>query len=205
MENSFDKTATETIDLLEARLRRIEYAVCGHIDQATLETQKDSATKRMSDLEQSLHQLASKSKVIQDLLKLHSKHPDLFQQISPNEVPTTLDTSSLLSIILASASSYPSTASRLTSVVDTPIPPTRLSAQLIDLQPRIAKIGTLQASQSAELAELRERSATAIQQWYAINILQSGDLWAEIEGRVGQVEQKVRRAALAKRADDAMI
>lgn len=223
MENSFDKTATETIDLLEARLRRIEYAVCGHIDEATLGSQKESATKRMSELEYSLHQLASKSRVIQDLLKLRmypipslcylkktynildSSHPDLFQTLPPHEIPTTLDTTSLLSIILSSASSYPTTASRLTSVIDTPIPPTNLSAQLIDLQPRIAKIGTLQASQSTELAELRERSAMAIQQWYAMNILQSGDVWAEMEGRVGVVEQKVRRAALAKRADEGLI
>jgi hypothetical protein len=70
MDNSFDKTALETIDLLEARLRRIEYAVCGHIDEATLLSNKENAAKRLADLEHSLHQLASKSRVIQDLLKL---------------------------------------------------------------------------------------------------------------------------------------
>lgn len=71
MDNTFDKTALETIDLLEARLKRIEYAVCGHIDSATLSSD-ESACKRLADLEHSLHQIASKSRVIQDLLRLRT-------------------------------------------------------------------------------------------------------------------------------------
>jgi hypothetical protein len=70
MDNTFDKTALETIDLLEARLKRIEYAVCGHVDEATLSAKEENAAKRVVELEHSLHQLASKSRVIQDLLKL---------------------------------------------------------------------------------------------------------------------------------------
>lgn len=72
MENTFDKTATETIDLLEARLRRIEYAVNGQAGDAAAAIHDSTApvVKRLADLEQSLHQLASKSRVIQDLLTL---------------------------------------------------------------------------------------------------------------------------------------
>ncbi len=72
MENTFDETAVETIDLLEARLRRIEYVVCGHDEKATVtdNTNKGTATQRLSDLEHKLHQLASKSRVVQDLLRL---------------------------------------------------------------------------------------------------------------------------------------
>jgi len=70
MENTFDKTAVETIDLLEARLRRIEYAVCGQLDESSIVRSKTSATQRLASLEHSLHHLASKSRVIQDLLKL---------------------------------------------------------------------------------------------------------------------------------------
>lgn len=221
MERTFDKTAIETIDLLEARLRRIEYAVCGHVEKATNTTNTISAVNRLGQLEHSLHQLASKSRVVQDLLKLRgssdplprtpclylldSRYPDLFQSINSDDLPTTLDTSSILSIILASASSYPATASRLTSILDVPIPPSELSAQLINLQPRIAKVGALQVAQSADIAELRERSATVIQRWYTMDILGAGDSWAELEGRVGQVEREVRRVALARRLDDDMV
>lgn len=71
MDHPFDKTATETIDLLEARLRRIEFAVSGHVED-TLSSNKSTATQRLADLERSLHQLASKSRTIQELLKLRS-------------------------------------------------------------------------------------------------------------------------------------
>ena len=107
--------------------------------------------------------------------------------------------------MLASASSYPETASRLNSILDVPIPPAAQSAQLIELVPRIAKVEAIQASQAAEIATLRERSAIAIQKWYTTDVLRAGDGWAELEGKVEQVERKVRRAALAKRMDDNMI
>ncbi|KAG9237937.1 hypothetical protein BJ875DRAFT_108811 [Amylocarpus encephaloides] len=204
MENTFDKTALETIDLLEARLKRIEFAVCGHVKTA-IQSQKRPVVQRMSELEHTLHQLASRSRVVQELLKLHARYPDLFQQIPAHEVPTSLDTSSTLSIVLASATSYSSTASQLTSVKDTPIPPAELSAQLINLQPRISNVSTLQAAQSADIAKLRERSAAVVQQWYQRDVLGAGEDWAELEGRVGHVEQRVRRVALARKIDDTMV
>lgn len=221
MDQTFDKTASETIDLLAARLRRIEHAVCGHIDTTSITTSdvSISAYERLADLEHVLHGLASKSRVIQDLLKLRefilfarlrrsswwlsdAKYPDLFQSIDPDQLPTTLDTSAVLSIILASASSYPSTASRLTSVLDMPIPSAELSAQLINLQPRIAKIEALQMSQNAELSALRQRTAAVLQRWYTVDVLRTGENWAELEERIQQVEQKVRKATLVKQFND---
>jgi hypothetical protein len=68
MEQTFDKTAIETIDLLESRLQRIEYATGDTTSLNT--TNKDTAAKRVADLEYSLHQLASKSRVLQDILRL---------------------------------------------------------------------------------------------------------------------------------------
>jgi hypothetical protein len=205
LDGTFDNTAIETIDLLEARLRRIECAVCGQSHETPTLISNTSAVKRLAGLEHALHQLASKSKVIQDLINLHAKYPDLFQSISPKDLPTTLDTSSILSIVLASASLYPSTASRLTSILDVPIPPAEASTQLIDLQPRIAKVETLQAAQNADIAALRQRSAEILQRWYSVGILCTGDSWVELEGRVEQVEQRVRRVAITKRLDDDMI
>src|SRR5436309_15963008 len=101
-------------------------------------------------------------------------------------------------MVLASASSYPSTASRLTSIRDVPIPPAELSARLIDLQPRIAMVEALQVAQNADIAELRERSAAVIQRWYTKDVLGAGETWADLEGRVAVVEQKIRRACLGE-------
>lgn len=70
MDQSFDHIAAETIDLLEARLRRIEYAVRGRVDELRMPSSGPTAAKRLMDLEQALYQLASKSRVIQDLLRL---------------------------------------------------------------------------------------------------------------------------------------
>ena len=133
-----------------------------------------------------------------------SRYPDLFQSINPEDVPTTLDTSSLLSIVLASASSYPSTASRLTSILDVPVPSADLSAQLIDLQPRIAEVEALQERQTAELAVLRGRTAAVLQRWYTVDVLRAGESLAELEGRVEGVEKEVRRAERARRVDEEM-
>ncbi|KAK2624100.1 hypothetical protein QTJ16_006734 [Diplocarpon rosae] len=204
MEHTFDKIATETIDLLEARLHRLEFAFSGQTEGASSASNEFTVTQRLASLEHSLHQLTLKSRAVQELLKLHSKHPDLFQSPNPQDLPTTLDDAAILSIVMASASSYPSTSSRLTSIMDVSVPPAELSTQLIDLQPRIAKAEALQAAQNADIAELRERSAAVVQRWYTTDVLRAGEAWAEVEGRVEKVEQRLRRVSLARRADDAI-
>lgn len=52
---------------------------------------------------------------------------------------------------------------------------------------------TLQNTQAREMAELRARSALAIQRWYELGILGESECWTEWEGRVIEVEKKVRR------------
>ena len=51
----------------------------------------------------------------------------------------------------------------------------------------------LQESQSREMAELRLRSATAIQQWYELSVLGGSECWTEWEGRISNVEKRLRR------------
>ncbi|KAH8816875.1 hypothetical protein F5884DRAFT_237753 [Xylogone sp. PMI_703] len=206
MSKQSNGTAIETIDLLNARLKRIEYVVYGNVDSEKRDGTDASVYERLSNVEHVLHQLSSKPKGIQELLRFYSRYPDLFQSVEPtNELPTTLDTPEITAIVLASASLYPTTASRLTSIVDTPIPEAELSTQLISLQPRIAKLEAIQAAQNSDLAELRQRTAALIQRWYAVDVLGAGDNWAELEERVEKVEQGVRRAELAKRIDEGMV
>lgn len=72
MEKDMDETAALTLDLLEARLRTVEYAIYGHLNAPANSSppNQKSAAERLRDLESVLDQLITKSRVVQDLLKL---------------------------------------------------------------------------------------------------------------------------------------
>lgn len=99
----------------------------------------------------------------------------------------------ILAVINSCATSYPTTASRLNAIKDLPIPSAASSASLIALHPRLATVEMLQDAQAREMAELRSRSAAAIQRWYELGVLGESECWMEWEGRVIDVEKQVRR------------
>ncbi|KAH0544626.1 hypothetical protein FGG08_001276 [Glutinoglossum americanum] len=212
MENSFDKTASSTVDLLEARLRRVEFLLAGDragISHDPPEARDDEVkvpvTERLAMLENALKRLSSKSKVAKEILDLYILYPDLFQSLPPEQIPASLGTSNLLSIVLSSATLYPTAASRLTSILDVPVPPAETSASLIALQPRISKIEIVQEAQTRELVELSRRSTEVLERWYRISVLGGGECWAEWEGRIAGVERGVRRQeAMREKADNVL-
>lgn len=75
--------------------------------------------------------------------------------------------------------------------------------ELINLQPRIAKLQAIQASQDAEIRALRERSAVVLEGWYKGAVISVGEEWASLEQRMQDVEKVVRRAAREKEKEDA--
>jgi hypothetical protein len=81
MENSFDKTASSTIDLLEARLRRLEFLLAGDTRSVLPQSRSDevavSVTERLELLEDGLNRLSSKSKVAKEILDLSESPPSL--------------------------------------------------------------------------------------------------------------------------------
>ncbi|PGH12296.1 hypothetical protein AJ79_04362 [Helicocarpus griseus UAMH5409] len=214
-------TAADTIELLESRLRRIEYLLTGEASwtgeqpriAATTGSSSSSsgekpATTRLAELEYELKGLASKVPAVRDVLGLYSRFPDLFQSIpSPNpsakpsnntanpnpQVPTTLSQQALTSIILSYASAFPETASRLTSLKDLPIPDASLSTSLVELQPRLDRLAAVQEQQAEEVAQLRARSALLAKRWVEVGVVGAGEVWGEWEGRVERVERGVRR------------
>jgi hypothetical protein len=129
-----------------------------------------------------------------------ARFPELFHNSDPEE-PSTFDTATKLSIVLAAASSFPQTASRLTSIHDTPIPPAKSSAQIIETQNRATLVEKLQDSNLREIADLKERSAAVLQHWYTVDILRTGECWADLEARVEQLGQGVRQAELKMQQD----
>ena len=70
-----ESIALETIELLEARLQRVEFFVKGTDDhqgfeQIAIQGKEHSIQRRLQRLEQSLQKLASKSRVVRDTLDL---------------------------------------------------------------------------------------------------------------------------------------
>ena len=132
----------------------------------------------------------------QPTIKLTSpddRNPDLFQTTPPHEIPEGLSSQTLAAMVLSYATAFPETASRLTSLQDLPVPDAQSSASLIDLQPQLDRLAQVQTAQAAEISELRVRTASVLQRWYEVGLVGSGEVWAEWEGRLEDVERETRR------------
>lgn len=63
----------------------------------------------------------------------------------------------------------------------------------------------IQATLDVEIRELRERSAVVVENWYRKDVIGAGEGWANLEGRVEAVEQRVRRVERARKMDKEVI
>jgi RecA/RadA recombinase len=63
-------------------------------------------------------------------------------------------------------------------------------------------IEATQIAQAAEIADLRQRSETAVRAWYETGVLNNSRAMADIESRVEVVERHVRRAEREQEAED---
>ncbi|GJC97676.1 Nuclear distribution protein [Colletotrichum higginsianum IMI 349063] len=213
MDNSLDNTTLSTVSLLESRLLRIEHLLYGPT-AASPSSQTESAVDTLQDLERRFNHLLSRIRVYGELMKICTSsahlmptsltrvvdnfHPTLFQPPPPPEPPTQLAPEAVQATVLASAASFPATASSLTSVNDCPIPESSQSAALASLVPKMRGIETMQIAQEAEMADLRARSEEVLKRWYQHSILGASEFVADVEGRVELVERRVRRAEREK-------
>jgi hypothetical protein len=100
--------------------------------------------------------------------------------------------------VLSYATAFPETASRLASLNDLPVPNAQASTALLELLPRMERIAQTQDEHAREVAELRVRSARALQRWYEVGVVGGGECWAEWEGRLEEVEREVRRVEVGR-------
>ncbi|KAI1842576.1 hypothetical protein JX265_012568 [Neoarthrinium moseri] len=190
-----DDTTLETISYLESRLLRIEHMLYGH----TTPPAKAPAIPNLQQLEHRFAQLLQHVRTYAELLKIYNANPTLFDAPSTSETPpSSLDTSALAQMVLAASTLYPSTASSLTSINDTPVPDPALSTSLAALLPRMKAAEAAQLAQAAEVAELRARSEAVVRRWYEGSVVGYGDFVAGVEGRVERVERQVRRVEKAR-------
>ena len=120
-------------------------------------------------------------------------HANIFPKTFEMAQEVSFSNSERLSIVRSCATLFPTTASRLTSIQDLPIPSAESSTSLIMLHPRLANVELLQESQSKEIMDLRLRTASILQRWYEIGILAYGECWTEWDERLMEVEKTLRR------------
>ena len=75
-----DDISLETLELLESRIRRIEYAITGgteHTSEAP--PHASSVWSRLGNLERGLQALAQKSEVVSELLQLRKRISQLYR------------------------------------------------------------------------------------------------------------------------------
>ena len=106
-------------------------------------------------------------------------------------------------LILAHESLYKTSSVQLSTLNDnSTIPESAPLVKLIAMQTRIDKLETKQMEQAQEFAELRARSARAVEKYYESGVLQMGEQWTEWEERLKDCEILVRRKEAAKRREE---
>lgn len=219
MDDPLDKTTLATISLLESRLLRIEHLLYGTTASPTSSLNRhDAALEKMDILERRFSNIVSQIRVYAELLKIcqyiqlrlaepfvegfhvltftfrtDKSNPDLFHAPPPSQPPSQLDSETIQSIVLSSASSFPATLSALTAAKDIPIPDSSASASLISLTQRMKAIQATQLAQAAEISKLRSKSEIIVRSWYENRALVNSQVIADSEGRIRRVEVEVRR------------
>ncbi|KAL1630387.1 hypothetical protein SLS56_004914 [Neofusicoccum ribis] len=197
MADDLDEVLLQTLNMLEWRLRRVEFVLAGNIPPEKNQADAPVAS-RLQRLESRLSSLAGNSRAINDILQLQSKHADIFAPAEPpaRPPPTNNDDPTpeiKLGTVLTEAPAYPATASQLTSLHDLPLPPTESFTSLVALSPRIAQLEQNQLVQAREISDLRKRSGKAVLRWHEVMVLGQGRCWAEWDSRVRKAEREVRR------------
>ncbi|KAH6605234.1 hypothetical protein Trco_006941 [Trichoderma cornu-damae] len=196
MDDPLDKTTLVTISLLESRLLRIEHLLYGTAASpfSSQNHQHDAAAlEKMDALERRFNRMVSQIRVYGELLKIYKSNPDLFHAPPPSQPPSQLDSESIQSIVLSSASSFPATLSALTAVKDIPIPDSSASATLISLAQRIKAIEATQLAQASEISALRSKSEALVRSWYENGAVVHSQVLADSESKIQRVEREVRR------------
>jgi hypothetical protein len=205
---SIDETHDASLDMLEARLQRINYALNGdgEIEDASARTtQTSTAAHRLRNLERQMQLIATRSPAASEVLKLQAQHPSIFEQAIGAEQTNTLPLAPQAALILAHAQLYSRVSGQLQSLQETSVPDPTSASKLRELQPRIEKAAARQQQQANELAELRSRSAAAVERWYESGVLGMAERWAEWEERMRDVEIVVRRLEAMKKREEELV
>jgi hypothetical protein len=95
--------------------------------------------------------------------------------------------------VLAHATLYPETASRLSSLQTLHIPPADQSSKLVSLMPKLEQLQQEEKNLQDEIRDLRERTARCLEWWVKIAVVGTGDVWEDWERRIADLERNLVR------------
>jgi hypothetical protein len=194
------QTMYGSLDLLEVRLRRLEFLLTGssNLDGAPdgvtrPQRSEETLLERLRSLQASLDQLRKgdgvAGEMVRDVEAIYARYPELFgRQQVPNE-----DISTQASVVLSNATLYPETASRLSSLQSLQIPPAESSAMLVGLARDIEQCQQEQNKLDDQVQDLRQRSARCLEWWVKTGVIGMGNMWEDWEDRMIQLERQVSR------------
>ncbi|KAF2716158.1 hypothetical protein K431DRAFT_235973 [Polychaeton citri CBS 116435] len=204
------ETTSQTLDLLEERLRRVDYLINGnvvpteqndHLSRRQTETQL-SATTRLRNLTRILDHLASKHPSVSHILDLQKRRPELFGRTQAAASTSALSTPVLTEIVLAHEQTYRHLSAQLQQLQAFDIPDPERSANLFKQRGKIDQVRVKQIEQAKEVQELRSRSARVLEEWYEGGVLGIGDMWAQLEASIKACEIMIRRVEAAKEREE---
>ncbi|KAJ8607502.1 hypothetical protein MRB53_040274 [Persea americana] len=193
------------IDELEARLRRISYAIIGNTKDEISNTENSTtAAARMRQMERQLQALASRSQAAAEVLDLQARRPDVFHA-EANASARAMKPSVLAEIMLSHAEPLQRLSTQLTSLQSQSVPDSSHLVKIINLQSRMTSIQEKQERQNEQVVELRSRSAEALKTWYQNGLMDMSEHWADWEERLRDVEILVRRNEAAAKRDQGVV
>lgn len=210
--------ALSTLSLLNLRLSRLEYFLTGsstplknaHRDlPANSHGSTPDIQKRLRELETRLAQLKRSDGVSGNLIRMldqmRRQYPELFphnRQSVEQDVPTPeRELSTRASEVLSSSTLYTTTSAHLQTLQTLRTPSASLSANLINVRPRLQNLKERQVELDREIAQLKRRSATVVQWWMKTGVVGMGELWDDWEDRVTTCERSVRREERRRKED----
>lgn len=213
-------TALSTLSLLNLRLSRLEFLLTGssssHDADLQLPARQNSAHARQSVLSQ-IQTLSTRlenlkrldglpGSLVRMVDTLRREYPEIFNLPSTNstsESANTKDLSRHADEVLAHATLYTSTSSRLQTLETLRIPPAAHTANLIEQGPRVRALAARQDRLDTQVDDLTERSVKAVTWWRENEIDGMNELWDDWQERVKACERSIRREE-RKRRDENM-
>jgi hypothetical protein len=199
-----------SVEALELRLRRLEYALAGSTSGA--QTFSGNVPQQAQVLTDKLSKLAQSNKSIPRILQfcrpttdtayLGDSEPSILEDpATPSESSSSLSHAEKLAVVTSSAGLINSTFTSLLSLRELPFPAEDVSAQLANQLPDVVNLELRVQQRREEIASLVGRSVSVLEAWHSL-VEGWNECVAEWDERLREVERRVLRMEKREREEE---